>query len=335
MTVELNEPSDRAARDRVSGSHVRRASAVERFAGPALLLVMFVGFSIAMPSTFLTYNNLIAVVNNQTITAIIALGLLLPLAAGVFDISIGGMMTLSVVCVAAFFKATAGGMPVPVAIALTLLVAVVGGLINAFLVVNLKIEPFIVTLATGSIFLGLSQLIAGGKVIVEDIPESFTDLGRSKLFGVPLPILYVAVLALALWYLLGHTPFGRQLYATGNGREAARLARVPTNRILYLSFICSATCASLAGLVYVARIGAGQPDVGAQYLLPSYAAAFLGSTMIKPGRFNVVGLLVGIGILAIGINGLQLNGIPSWVIPTFQGGALVVAVVLTKLRSRS
>lgn len=335
MTGLSERTAGRQQRERVAASHVRRASLVERFAGPALLVVMFVGFSIAMPATFLTYNNLIAVVNNQMITAIIALGLLLPLAAGVFDISIGGMMTLAVVCVAAFFKASGGNMPVLLAIGLTLCVAVVGGLTNAFLVVNLKIEPFIVTLATGSIFLGLSQLIAGGKVIVEDIPSSFTDLGRSKLLGVPLPIVYVAVLAVGLWYLLGHTPFGRQLYATGSGREAARLARVPTNRILYLSFVSSAVCAALAGLVYVARIGAGQPDVGAQYLLPSYAAAFLGSTMIKPGRFNVVGLLVGIGILAIGINGLQLNGIPSWVIPTFQGGALVVAVVLTKLRSRT
>jgi ribose transport system permease protein len=130
------------------------------------------------------------------------------------------------------------------------------------------------------------------------------------------------------------TPLGRKIYATGANRDAARLAGVPTDRILYLAFMTSGVCAAAAGLLYAMRIGAGQPEVGAQYLLPAYAAAFLGSTMIKPGRFNVLGLLVGLAIIAIGINGLQLEGIPSWVIPTFQGAALIIAVVLTKVRGR-
>lgn len=308
---------------------------LDRWAGPLLLVAMIVAFTIASPGVFLTSSNLLAVVNNQTITAVVALGLLFPLAAGVFDISIGGVLTLSVITSAWTFQQTAGSMPVPLAILITLAVGATAGLLNALLVVRLSIDPFIVTLGSGSIFLGVSQLVANGQVVSRDIPTAFTDLGRGELLGIPNPIVLVVVLALVVFYVLEMTPLGRMFYATGFGREQSRLAGVPTSRILVLAFVISGLCASLAGLVYTSRIGTGQPDVGAQYLLPSYAAAFLGSTMIKPGRFNVPGLLVGLAILAIGINGLQLQGIPFWVISTFQGGALILAVVLTKLRKLS
>lgn len=311
----------------------RSASFASRWSGPVLLLAMIVLFTLLEPGVFLTESNLLAVANNQAITAIVALGLLFPLASGVFDISIGGVITLSVMSSATMFQATSGNMPVPLVIAATLLVGMSAGLVNGLLVIRLSIDPFIVTLGTGSVFLGISQYIADGKVVSEDIPAAFTDLGRGETFGIPNPILLVIVLALIVFYLLELTPFGRMIYATGAGRDAARLAGVPTNRLLYIAFLSSAFFASLAGIVYVSRIGSGQPDVGAQYLLPAYAAAFLGSTMIKPGRFNVPGLLVGISILAIGINGLQLRGIPFWVIATFQGGALILAVVFSKIRS--
>ncbi len=315
----------------------RRASAsnlVERWAGPAILVALMITFTITSPGVFLTSSNLLAVVNNQTITAVVALGLLFPLASGVFDISIGGVITLSVIVSAWLFQSTEGNMPVALVILITLAVGATAGLLNALLVVRLKIDPFIVTLGSGSVFLGISQFIANGQVISKNIPDTYTKLGRGELFGVPNPIVLVIVLALIVFYVLEYTPLGRMIYATGAGREPARLAGVPTDRILFLAFIVSATCAALAGLLYTSRIGTGQPDVGAQYLLPCYAAAFLGSTMIKPGRFNVLGLLVGLAILAIGINGLQLEGIPFWLVSTFQGGALILAVVFAKVRTR-
>jgi ribose transport system permease protein len=333
----MADQQDRTTPDRARAAPrtSRQPSYTERYAGPALLVVIFVVFSVWMPDTFPTYTNLIAVANNQMVTAMVALGLLLPLATGVFDISVGGMVTLCAVTSASLFQGTGGEMPVVLVIVITLAVAATGGLLNALLVVRLGIDPFIVTLGTGSVFLGISQYIADGKVVAEAIPTAFTDLGRSKLGPVPLPIVYVAVAAALLWYLFAYTPLGRQIYATGAAREASRLAGVRTDRLLTLAFVGSAVGSALAALIYVARIGVGQPDVGAQYLLPAYAACFLGSTMIRPGRFNVPGLLIGIAILAIGINGLQLHGIPSWVIPTFQGGALVLAVVLTRIRSTS
>jgi ribose transport system permease protein len=311
----------------------RSASFFERYGGVVLLAAMIVLFTVTLPGKFLTYNNLIAVVSNQTIGGIVALGLLLPLAAGVFDISIGGVITLSVVLVTWLFQTTGGGIPIPLAILITLIAGLVAGSVNAGLVVIAKVDPFIATIGTSSVFLGISELIANGETIAHNIPHAFTSIGRTEIFEVPITTVYLIVLALIVWYVLDHTPFGRNLYATGAGREAARLSGVPTSRIIFITFLVSALFATIAGVVYGARLGSGPPNTGASYLLPAYASAFLGSTMIKPGRFNVPGLIVALFIVAVGINGLQLYGIPFWVVDTYQGVVLIVAVVLARTKT--
>jgi len=317
-----------------SDEDVSRAPFLERYSGLVLLALMFVVFTIALPGTFLTYDNLIGVVSNQTIGGIMALALLLPLASGVFDVSIGGAFTLAVVVVTWLFQTTEGNMPIPLAILITLFGGVLIGCLNGSLVAGMKIDPFIATIGTSSVFLGLSEVIANGETISADIPTGFTDLGRTFVAKVPITLAYAAIVALIIWYLLEQTPFGRRVYATGAAREAARLTGVRTSRVIFLSFIASGVLATFAGIVYAARIGAGAPDTGSAYLLPAFATAFLGSTMIKPGRFNVLGLIVAVFIVAIGINGLQLLGIPFWITDIYQGVVLVLAVSIARLRSR-
>jgi ribose transport system permease protein len=315
------------------GSKKRPTNALERYAGVGLLVALIVIFWITLPGTFMSWDNLVGVVANQAIAGIMALALLMPLAAGAFDISIGGMMTLAVVVVTNLFQSTNGKIPIPLAILITLGVGVVVGCVNGLLVVGAKVDPFIATLGTSTVLLGLSELVANGTTISLNIPSRFTALSRHTVGRIPVTIFYVAVLAVIVWYVLEYTPLGRKIYATGFGREAARLSGVRTGRIVFGMFIASAVLASLAGVVYGARLGSGPPNAGAAYLLPAFAAAFLGSTMIKPGRFNVIGLLVAVLIVAVGTNGLQLYGIPFWVVDVFQGGALIVAVVLARLRS--
>ncbi|HVY95959.1 MAG TPA: ABC transporter permease [Solirubrobacterales bacterium] len=311
----------------------RRTSFLETYGGVVLLAAMIVLFTVTLPGKFFTYDNLIGIVGNQTIGGIVALGLLLPLAAGVFDISIGGVMTLGVVLVTWLFQTTGGDIPIPVAILLALLAGVLAGCLNAILVVKAKVDPFIATIGTSSVFLGLSEVIANGETIAKNIPKAFTSIGRTEVFEVPLTTVYLIVLAIAVWYVLDHTPFGRNLYATGAGREAARLSGVPTSRIIFITFLVSALFATIAAVVYAARLGSGPPNTGASYLLPAYASAFLGSTMIRPGRFNVPGLIVALFIVAVGINGLQLYGIPFWVVDVYQGLVLIVAVVLARMKT--
>jgi ribose transport system permease protein len=296
---------------------------------------MFVFFALTLPGEFLTYDNLIGITANQTIAAIVAMGLLIPLTAGAFDVSIGGAMTLSIIVVTTLFQSTEGAMSIPLAIFITLAVGLAVGIVNGVLVVTLRIDPFIATIGSSSVLLGISQLISDGRTISYDIPTAFTEIGRTRVAGIPLPVFYTLAIAAVVWYVLEYTPWGRKLYATGLGRDAARLSGVPTDRILFAAFIASAMFATLAGIIMASRLGAGPPDIGSSYLLPAFAACFLGRTIYRPGRFNVVGLIVALFILGVGINGLQLHGIPFWVVATFQGMALIIAVVLSKLRSNS
>jgi ribose transport system permease protein len=314
------------------GEEVRRASLLERYAGVLVLAVMFLVFSLTLSSTFPTYSNLIGVVSNQTIGGIMALSLLLPLAAGVFDISIAGSMTLAVVFVTWLFQTTNGAIPIPVAILITLSVGVVIGCANGLVVVKARVDPFIATIASSSVLLGISEAIANGTTISFNIPNAFTAIGRNDVWKLPVTLIYMLAVAAVLWYILEHTPFGRRVYATGAGREAARLAGVRTDRVIFLSFIASATLATLAGVIYGAQLGAGPPDIGSSFLLPAYSAAFLGSTMIRPGRFNVGGLILALFVVAIGINGLQLYGIAFWITDVYQGLILIVAVVVARAR---
>jgi ribose transport system permease protein len=309
------------------------ASFLQRYAGVGLLLALIAGFTMLEPTLFFTKENFIGITGNEAVAGIVALGVIVPLAAGVFDVSIAGMITLAVVEVTWLFQTTHGGMPIPLAIAITLATGVVVGLVNAFVVVKGKVEPLIATIGTGTILTGISQMIGNGETMTFNIPAGFTKIGRADLFQIPMTVIIFAVLAMGLHYVLAMTPAGRVLYATGAGRDAARLSGVRTDRVITMSYVTSAVAASIAGIVFAARLGSGPPGAGSSYLLPAFATAFLGATMIRPGRFNVGGIVIAILILAVGINGLQISGTPFWIVDIFQGTALVVAVLLSRFQA--
>lgn len=310
-------------------------SAFERSAGAIFLAILFIIFSIALPGRFLTYANLTGVIGNQAIAAIVALGLVVPLAGGVFDLSVSGVMTLSVVSVTDLFQATNGHFPIPLAIACVCAGALLIGGFNALLVLKLAVDPFIATIGTGSVLIGMSQLIGNGTTITNNIPDGFTSFGRATPLQIPISVYVFVGLALIAAYALNLTPFGPTLYATGAARESARLAGIRTNRVLVIAFCASALGSAIAGILFAAQTGSGPPAIGDSYLLGAYASAYLGSTIIRPGRFNVAGLIVAVMIIAIGVNGLELSGFPFWVTETFQGAALLVAVVLARIRRRA
>jgi ribose transport system permease protein len=328
--AEIDAPATDAPAEKASGAG--RPSLLQRYAGVGVLVVIIVFFTILKPDTFMTYDNIVGILGNSAILGILAVGLLAPLAAGVFDISIGGSMTLAVVAITWLFQTTHGSFPIPLAILVVLIGAVGIGLINSWLVVNQGIEPFIATIGTGSVLVGMSQLIANGTTISNDIPSSFTDFGRWSLGRIPMGVFVLLGLCIFSWYILQFTPFGRHLYATGASREATRLTGIRTTRVLKVAFVCSALGAAIAGTVFAARLGAGPPDIGNGFLIGAYSVAFLGSTIIQPGRFNVVGLIVALLIISVGINGLQIAGLPFWVVETFQGMALLIAVLLGRRR---
>lgn len=310
----------------------RIASTVARapISGIYVFVLFIIVFSLWLPDTFPTTTNWRNIASSQAVTAMVSVGLLLPLAAGSFDLSIGGTVGTASVISASLMT---HGMPPADAIVITLLAGVAIGCINGVLVAVFEIDSFIATLGMSSVLAAVILAVSHSQQII-GIPRSFQDLTSSTPLGIPIQVYYLAALALILYYVLERTPYGRSLFAIGGAREAARLAGVPTRRYVFISMVGCATISALAGLVVTANIGASSPEIGPSYLLPAFAAAFLGATQFKSGRFNVPGTLLATYLLATGVTGLQLAGAEEWVTSLFNGVALIVAVGLAAVAGR-
>jgi ribose transport system permease protein len=179
-------------------------------------------------------------------------------------------------------------------------------------------------------------LYTDGQVLFADVDPAFLSAGRDKVGGFVQPLFLALGIAAALWYLLEHTPAGRQMYATGSNPEAARLTGIRTEALTVAAFVLAGGLAALAGVVQSARIASGQPDIGASFLLPAFAAAFLGASAIRVGRFNAIGTVLGVLLVATGFSGLVLLGVDLWVQPVFYGAVLLIAIGAPRLaESRS
>jgi ribose transport system permease protein len=208
------------------------------------------------------------------------------------------------------------------------------GIVNGVLVARFRLGSFVSTLGVGIVVLGLTQAYSGDETITGALPTSFTDLGRNTIASVPLPFIYVVVAAIVLWLAMEYTTWGRECHATGGGRLAALLAGVRTVRVTFHSFVLAGLLSGLAGVLSVMILGASAPTVGLGELLPALAAAFLGATAIRPGRFNAIGTVLAVYVLASGITGLQMLGAQFYVEQLFNGGALLIAIALSALAAR-
>jgi ribose transport system permease protein len=308
------------------------ASLATNYAAVAALALFIVFFSVARPHTFPTVGDFKTIVLTQSVLAIVALGLCAVLVVAEFDLSIGAAVSIGALLSA---KLVSDGMSVPLALLAILGVGLVIGLVNAFLIVRLEVSSFIATLGTGIIIEGATLWLSGGNTIYQNIGPSFTRLGNANVLGfLPLPGLYVIVIALVLWYVLERTPLGREMYVTGYGREAGRLAGLKVQRRVVLGLLICAVVSAFAGFVFAANLGSASAGVGETFLLPAFAAAFLGSTTIRSGRFNIAGTLVAAILLAVGIEGLELMGAQPYVQQFFYGGALIVSVAFAQFGVR-
>ena len=252
------------------------------------------------------------------------------LRTGDFDLSIAGVMVSSGAIVGVL---SARGFPLLVSIGAGLLLGLVSGAINGFLVVKIGVESFISTIGMFTALTGLGYAVTNSR-IVADIPEFITALARTKVFGLPATTWFAWLMVLALWYIYEKTPLGRYMIFIGGNREASKLAGINVERIRFGSFVVSGLSASLIGVLLVGSLGAVDPSIGSQYLLSPFAAVFLGATAITVGRFNSIGTLVALYLLAVGFTSLQILGAPTWVNNVFNGLALMLAVALSKIVGR-
>lgn len=308
-----------------------RSLGLDRFSGLYVWAALFLVFAVWVPDTFLRLNTMTSVAGDQAITAMLALGIIIPLAAGVFDLSFAGVCGLAVAVTA---WAQVEGFSPFVAALMAVVVATLVGCVNGFVVVGLKVNSFIATLGMSSLLLAATYYVTDGRQIVSGFSEGFLDLGTLQILGIPLPFYAMLLLAAVVYVVIEYLPVGRYLYAAGGNPVAARLAGVRVDRIVFGSLVASSLVAGLAGVVLAARLGTASPDIGPSYLLPAFSAVFLGSTQIKPGRVNVIGTLIAIYLLATGVKGLQLAGAPVYVNNLFNGAALIIAVALAARSAR-
>lgn len=299
-----------------------------------VLIIISIFFTFLAPHSFPNLATAKQVLNSSAITALAGLALVIPLSARVFDLSFAYTISLSG-CIAAELM-TQLHIPALWAILIAVGASVAVGLVNGIVVVNMKIDSFIGTLATGSLIQALITLFTQDNTVTgSQMTGNFALIGQKAFGGITLPVIYALVIAFAIWYLMEHTPTGRRIYATGFNYDAARLANIRVDRIRFLSLVSSSFVAGIAGIVLASTIGAGSPTTGVSYLLPAYAAAFLGATQFKGGRFNAWGTIVAVLLLGVGATGLALASAPPWADSLFTGVVLIAALGANGFQRRS
>lgn len=327
-----DDPAQRANAAAARGFSPRRALAtlsgtlqIDRFSGLYAIVLLVVVFSVWEPTQFATGENARILVSSEAVTGVITFAAVIGLIAGVFDLSIAANMSVAISLVAVLQSSF--GLNWVLAILLTLIAGGLIGCVNAFVVTRLRINAVIGTLATSSILEAVAYWIANGQDVVSGISPTFSNIGGAAPLGLPISVYYLVVIAAVLWYVLEHTPTGRYLYAAGANPEAARLSGVRVVRLQWGALITSGVLASAAGIMLSMQLGASSFGAGDSYLLPAFAGAFLGSTQIKPGRFNIPGTIVAMYLVATGIKGLQLR-FPqyAWIADLVDGLILLIAV---------
>lgn len=293
-----------------------------------LFVLIIICFSLALPGLFPKFVVFRTILATQSVLAIIAIAMLLPLTVGNFDLSAASNVTVSMIVSTTLMARF--GVNVPVALLCGLIVSTLIGFINALLVTRVGINPIIATLGTSTIIQGLVYGYTGGMAIVKGVPESLQNLASPLILGIPLPVYYMIIIAVIVWYMLEQTPLGRHFYAVGGSKNAARLAGINTTKLTMLAFTLCGFLAGIAGIIMAAKLGSGNPNIGPSFMLPAFAAVFLGAAAFKPGTFNVAGTVLAIFTLATGVTGMQLAGAPYWIDQVFNGVALILAVSLVR-----
>jgi ribose transport system permease protein len=295
-------------------------------------IALIVIFAIWKPSLFPTAQTAKSTLNQYAITGLAALSVVMPLAAGIFDLSIGSTIGFAGVFVG--WSLNTLKLPPAAAILLTLVAGLAIGLFNSLVVVRMRIDSFIGTLATGSIIAALTLWVSGDQILTGKLSGSFMNFASASVAGIQLPVLYMLVAMIIFGYVLEQTVFGRHIYAAGYGPDVARLIGVRVGRLRTISLICSGMLGAFAGIALAAQLGSADPTVGPEYLIPAFSAAFVGATQFRHGRFNPWGTVVAVLMIGTGSVGLLLAGTQPWMPQVFQGAVLIVAVGVTGIQRK-
>ncbi|MGD6941964.1 ABC transporter permease [Cytobacillus gottheilii] len=303
-----------------------------------LLIFIIIYFSIISPA-FLSYGNFTDILRAISIVTVLALGVTFTLVVNGFDLSVGSTMSLSTVITASLMVWY--DMPLWLVLILPIAVGALVGLFNTLLIVVIGIPDLLATLSTMYIVAGLHRtytegysiynhmpLTSGGTAIGE-LSEAFLWIGQGKVAGLPVPVwLMIGLIALA-YLFLNHTRWGRIFYMTGSNEEAATLSGVKVRRVKLAAYVVSGIFASIAGILFTARVGSGQIDAGAPLLMEAVAAVFVGYSVLGAGKPNALGTFFGAAVIGILLNGLTILNLPYYAFDIIKGSVLVLALAVT------
>jgi ribose transport system permease protein len=298
-----------------------------RDAGTLIGLVAIVVIFGLLAPDFLSQRNLLNILQQSSINACLALGMTLVIISGGIDLSVGPTAAISAVITATMLVA---GVPIPLAILAGLAIGAICGLVNGVLVAYAGLQPFIVTLGTLSTYRAIALIYTGGNPVL-GIPPDFRSLFNGSLIGLPIPVIIVAVVALAAWVLLKKTPLGEYLLAVGGNEEAAYVAGVPIAITKITAYVISGVLAALASMILIGRLGAAEPILGNLWELDAIAAAAIGGASLMGGKGSVIGTILGAVILGAMRNGLTLMNVQAFYQLLATGLIILVAMMIDRV----
>lgn len=301
------------------------------------LLVAFLGtilvFSLARSETFPTGRNAESILTLAAPSLILAVGLTVVLVMQDFDLSIGAMIGLAGGAAMAFM--VKGGVTWQLAFLAVIGLGIAAGLANGYMVAYLGGSSFIITLAMGTVLTGVEFGIANQETVYSGFAEGYVNIARNELLGLSNQIWIAAVIGVVVWALLDRSEIGRYMYAIGGNSEAARLSGVRVKALRVVGFVIVGVSAAIVGLLLTAQSGSYAPNIGTAYLLPAFAAVFLGAAVFRPGEFNVPGTIIGVLFLGVIQTGLTMLDLETYMINLVQGGILITAVLVSRLGQRT
>lgn len=293
------------------------------------LVLIIVLISIISPE-FRTYDNFLSLLRQSSINGFIAFGMTFVILTDAIDLSVGSVLALSTALCAGMITA---GVPAGAAMPASLVIGALLGLISGVLVTRGRLQPFIATLITMTTYRGLTMIYTNGKPISR-MGDSILlkSIGKGDIGGIPVPVLLLILIFLFFWFLLSKTTFGRHIYATGSNQKAAELAGVNISKTKIAAYVISGIMAALSGLILLSRLNSAQPTLGSGYELDAIAAVALGGTSMSGGRGKIYGTFIGVLIIAVLNNSLNILGVSSYYQDVIKGLVILAAVLSDRKR---
>ncbi|MFI7067624.1 ABC transporter permease [Kribbella sp. NPDC050124] len=330
-SLSMPRPESRTADKRSGTQRFRRLAPIQRQAGLLVAIVLLVAIFASQTSAFLTSDNLINILLQGSVTAILAIGQMFVIITSGIDLSMGTMLALGAMITGTLLVR---GVPIAVCVLAGIATGSIAGLINGLIITRLRITPFIVTLGTMSVFGGLAFLVTNGKILYT-LPGPFLDLLAGKIATIPIPVVILFVTAVLAVLLLAYTRFGEYCVAIGGNPEVARLSGINVSAYLTGAYVLAGALSALGGMILVARLGAADPTVGTDLALPSIAAAVMGGAALRGGEGSVFGAVTGAMLIAALQAGLTLINVQAFYQQLALGFVIIAALALDRLQRRS